>query len=1304
MRKRAQRKSKHLEETRHIIQKKTLVIEKKPKISKNWWIAVSLIAIFFLVLLFNSYFNINSGIPFNSEGEGFSKYYLSGPDPYYNMRIIDETLYGENAGHYQFFSEKDPLLNYPISTAGGRAPLFNMVAISFGRFLTPFMDEIDAVGYSMQFVPALFGALLIFPVYFIGKILFNSKAGLIGALLIVIIPIHLGSGHGSAYTLFDHDSFNLLLFFLVFLFLIKSIKEKNSTKSIFYAILAGIPLAGLSMTWVEAQFLYVVIAAYAFIQIFIDIFTSKMDKRTFLTPLITLLSGYLISLPVLIDRVGGFRADIPLFLCIGVAIFGAAYYIFDKKKIPWTLSLPTIFCVGGIGLTILYFIDEISAYLPIFSRLSKLSDILYGAGIYGNKVAETIAEANVYNISRNVMSFGPTLYWLSWIGFILVAYYYYKDKQRREYLFIIILFLIDIWLTGTAGRFVNDMVPLVAILGGWVIWIIVDKIDYKQMIRNIKSAGGGIHGLRRGTKLIHIFGILFISMLVIFPNAYLAFDAAVPFTEKEEVFHHKINDDVWLNLSYGAYGMSVGKELYWTEAYDWLNKQDTNIVNPTERPAYISWWDYGFYEVALGKHPTVADNFQDGIPTAANFHTATSEKEAVSIWIVRLLEGSRQSDGTFPEKVTDELEKYMGKNDSENITQWIKDPIKSPSYNTPIGEEYDEELSKKYPAGQQWPMNAVYHDITELLVDKLTDDKITWLYLDLQEITGYSIRYYGIEGYDRDIFDIFGFLADKSLYLPAIRDIEYLPLAAESLNYNPEDDFVRTNCEGYYINPDGTQGADSNWYAGEIIEMPGSEKEDIVIINLNKERKDAYFDTIFYKTYIGVYEGQLGSRTEPDYHLPCINMKHFCAEFISKYPSPYANGKSAVIIAKYYAGAYINGSVTFDGKPLQVQAAIQKNVTIPIYGIYGMNLPIDHDKIDVTDGQFNLIAPAGNITLQIRRYPNFGENMVILKNVTLSVSDEESMRKAGTEYERVLNITIDPANVSGYVYDDKDGVEGYNSSVDEPLEDITLTLHEILEDGNVLLEGVTLFTDEKGYYSHSDLMPGLYIVRAENVDGFIIYEELAKINPGDVTFDISKSKLSRIEGTVSHEGKKMSDVDVDLTYKKYKVDGTTIDEEIDVGNTQTNEEGFYSFSSLHSGQYSLSTIKLNATTMYPDYEKKEDFVLSEDETKFFNISIEYSSITVSGETESQTATIGNVTINFSKDKSIEDNTAVTNQATSELDDGSYIIKLIPGSYNITASKTTKENNQDVTYRYEGKIILSIGQGIKYLDIIMTKEE
>ena len=165
-----------------------------------------------MVLFLNTYFNLTSDIALNEDASDLEdKFYLAGPDPYYNMRLVEETL---KNGQYPFLGgahgELDPLLDYPTGGTGGRPPLFNMITIGLGKFISVFIDETDALGYAMQFLPALYGALLVIPVYFIGSMLYNKKAGIIAAWLIPLIPIHLSSGHGSSFSLYDHDSFVLL--------------------------------------------------------------------------------------------------------------------------------------------------------------------------------------------------------------------------------------------------------------------------------------------------------------------------------------------------------------------------------------------------------------------------------------------------------------------------------------------------------------------------------------------------------------------------------------------------------------------------------------------------------------------------------------------------------------------------------------------------------------------------------------------------------------------------------------------------------------------------------------------------------------------------------------------------------------------------------------------------------------------------------------------------------------------------------------------------------------------------------------
>jgi asparagine N-glycosylation enzyme membrane subunit Stt3 len=1280
MRKRAQRKTKPVASEPTAMPRKTKLVPTLTQKKSNWWIALSLVGIFMLVLLLNSYFNISSHDAFNPEGEGFQKYYLSGPDPYYNMRLIDQTLYGANPGHYPFYSVKDPLLNYPDGSTGTRAPLLNMMAISFSHLFMPFMDEVDALGLSMQFVPALFGALLIFPVYAIGATLFGRKQGLLAALFIAIIPIHLGSGHGSAFTLFDHDSFNLFLYFMTFFFFLKSIKEKDRTLSMLYAVLGGIPLAALSMVWVEARYLYAIIAVYAIVQMIVDIFTSKTNSKSVVSPLLLLFTGYFVSLPVIAAKPEGLTVSLELFLCLAVLIFGALYYVFSRRKLPWTLSLPMVFFSAIAVLILLFFINDIASVIPAFGSLRKIAEVLYGTGIYGSKVSMTIAEANTYELSRTIMSFGPALYWLAWGGFLFIAYAFYKQVQRREYLFILVIFIIQVWLTGVAGRFLNDLVPWIALLGGWMLWFVISKINYGQMVKSIRSAGGGLHGLRRGIKFLHIVGILFIGFLVIFPNAYLSFDAAVPVTEKEEFFG---------DLPNGAYGASFVKEAYWVDAYSWLKDQDTDIENPTQRPAYISWWDYGFYEVAIGGHPTVADNFQDGIPCAANFHTSTSENEAVAVWIVRLLDAEQRQKETFSEGSLHALDRVLGTNDTENITGWITTKTSSPSYNAPIAPEYDPELSQLYRVGQQWSENAVYHDVVKVLTEKLNDDQITQLYRDLQETTGFTIRYYGVEGYDKQIFDIFGFLADKSLLL-----------VAQSGNSNPEDEFVQV----VYV----TQNQKEYTFE-ELQTLSDAQLRADPPVSTKKVYKDAYFNTMFYRTYIGLTDNQSGVKTEPNYQIPCWRMKHFYAEYISPISKfAYYSGKSAVVIAKYYAGAFVNGTVTFLGEPMQAEVVVQKNISH-----YAQLIPVDHD-INDTDagGNFSVIVPAGEAILQLRRYPELGANAFVMKNVSFTsntsadlapITDQEAMRQGGN-YNRFLNITIEPATIKGYVYLDTNHDNFYNVSEDEPLEGVSIYLREVTkvdtENPQNMQHGVTRSqeTNKDGLFDEKDLPPGLYELYVQ-MDNLYINATTLKLYSGNTTYNIPKPQPATLTGTVYYDsnfngqynsGEEIADATVDLLH------GTT-----KLQSTVTASDGTYSFTDLIPG--TINGLQLNEYTVkaskLPDYQSEDTVYPKENTTTSLNISLSLAPVTVSGSTTVDDKPVAGIVIDFEPDESVVNNTAEAGTATSD-NTGLYEVELTPGTYNVTVEMTDESTP---TYTFKGTLLLSVGQIEATYNIAVTKE-
>jgi len=1245
------------------------------KMRKNWWVGFCLIVIFFLVLFMNSYFNITSNVNVNPDGTSLgSKFLLSGPDPYYNIRLVNTTV---ATGKFPYYATDDPLLAYPYGHSGGRPPLLSMSAIGFSYLLRPFMSEMDAVGYAMAFVPALFGALLIFPVYFIGKSLFGRKEGLLAALLIALIPIEVSSGHGSAFALFDHDSLNLLLFFVTFLFMILSIKEKDRVRSLLYALLGGVSLAALSMVWVDAMFLYTIIVIYVVIQLIFDIFLKKIEEQFVLNMFVLLITGVLVSLPVTAAR--GSVISLPMYLAFGVLLFGGLCIVIKRRQIPWIISIPSIAIIAGVGLVTLYVIYHMSSAPAILGPIQNLAGYIpfIGLGIYGGQVSLTIAEAGTYSMSRTVMSFGPAVYWLGWAGFILLIYLYYKQKWRKDYLFMLTLFIVDSYLLTTAGRFLNDMVPVIAILAGWIIWFLISKIDYKQMARNIRNAGGGFRGLRKGIRVYHILGILFVAFLVFIPNGFLTLDAAVPSAATHNGTSNLKYDFFGKNFS-SAFGSSSFKEQYWTSAFSWLNSQDTDIKDPVKRPAFISWWDYGFYEVAVGGHPTVADNFQDGIPTAANFHIAKSEKEGIAVWIIHLLEGNaRANKGTIAPNVAALLQRYLGSNNSTSVIQWIEHPNTSPSYHAPIGIQYDLELSHILYVGSQHPENAYYHDITSLLNTTLTDEQITWLYHNVQKETGYSIRYYGVEGYDEQIFNIFAFLADSSNVLTALR-------TAGKQFHDPEDDYIQIKYTGYTVNTDGTQGANGTWTAQELNDMPASTRGRIAITSYATSYKADYFKTMFYMTYLGTpaQQDSEGNYQMPSQQIPCYNMKHFVPVYVSPYPY-YSYQKSAVVIAKYYEGAFFNGTIKIDNQPLQY-----------VYTVLIDQFGISHDATFTDEnGSFNLIAPGGNMTLLLSY-----ANEVLLKNIHFNsttnslyapITDAEAMRMAGSNYSRFFNLSVNYSTLQGFVYSDTNKNGAYDPANDTAVPDVTIQLTDQYFGRPI----APTTTDAQGHYRLQNLYPSKYNVTAIDKDGFTLSDQAVPMRPDQNYLNISVPKPAALKGTVYHDlndnkqydaGEEASGVQVRLLYTKF--DKTVMK----VTTVTTGANGTYSFSNLVPGGYTVNASQPNSTTGNSDYLTAQAVTLTANTTTTSNIALTYAPVYVRGRTIRDTTNVSGISVSFAADLSVKNNTAGKNALTATSDkNGSYVVKLTPGSYNVTVSK---KQGQTVIYSFEGKLKLFVGEG------------
>ena len=1137
-----------------------------------------LVGIAFLMVLFlNTYFNLTSNVAINEEAKELEdKFYLAGPDPYYNMRLLTKTL---ETGRFPYMGGKhgglDPLLNYPLEGSGGRPPLFTMVTIGVGKFLSIFMPETDAMGYAMQILPAIYGALLVVPVYFIGRMIFNRKAGIIAAFIVALIPIHLSSGHGSAYSLYDHDSFILLLVTTSIMFLMMSLREKNSVKSMAFACLSGVFVASITMTWVSSHYIYALIGFYGIVQMLIDIITQRINVKVVRTVLLSLFTGYFLSFPVLWVKFG-FSPTLQLFIPVIVAVFSIIYLWIGKKNIPWVISLPSIFAVAIVFLIFFYLIKGTTN--PYLMPLEKISEIIFGKGIYGKKVSLTIAEASTFDFSRTVMSFGPALYWLGWLGFFLLIYRYYKKGLPKEYMTLIIWFLVESWLVSVAGRFLNDLVPLMAILGGGILWFAINKINFASMIKTIKSVGGGLYGFKKGVKIRHIAGAFLIAFFVILPNGWLAFDASLP-----EGFKGKFKSD-----KLGAFGLGLHTEKYWADAFKWLRHQTHNLSN---KPGFIAWWDYGFYCVAMAENPTVADNFQEGIPPAANFHTSESEQEAVAVLIVRLLEGDYKKNGMLSIEARQIIAKYLGKDKAPGFIKIIEEPEKyeNTSVGKIIGEEYG---GSKYRVR---PENARYHDAVKMITE-LDDENITMFYREVQNITGKSIRYYGVEGYDVNIFSVFTFLADKGIY-----------------GYEkPEDDYFKL----MYVSQKTGEKFTVDEYEDLIESMPSDRLREIYgEFTTYVQRKDKFYDSMVYRVYLGetlsksLFENATkyrywmllpfwtDNRTDPlgkgNYlYNPTVNLKHFVIKYLSpinKNQSLYFHraslcyGMPAVVIAKYYEGAVIEGTLQSDGEPIEniwviVRDDFKQTLQLE-YGDRWLNRTIEkipHDRV-LTDenGHFKVIAPAGNITLA------FYSGNVLLKEITFNktgkfapISEEEATRVK--HWKRDIGIiNIEKGGIKGIVFWDKDRDGKYNASVDEPLK------------ATVQIGDKKITTGANGKFEVKKLLPKSYLLTVSK-NGYDTKRMSVVIRPNETIWYNVSLTPSRVEikGKVWYDANKNGKLDENETMPNVPINFEVInalDKNARNVSTSSDENGNYSMR-LYPSKYRMvvnyTTTEDNKTVRY----------------------------------------------------------------------------------------------------------------------------
>ena len=669
-----------------------------------WWdvnsYAVMVTLAFLIALIVRTAWNVIPAM--NANGTGLWDM-TGGSDPWYMKRVVDYVI--AERSHLIFDHDRA----YPSGGINPRPPLFSW-SLALGGLALSWILEIpadQAVWWSMSALPAVYGALIVLPIAGIASRAHSRRAGIIAAWLIALMPGHMGR---STFAMSDHDSFAMLFLAIAFYYWIRAIGHidhnkifKSTSTNPLYIIagmretwkrnpslmanasMAGIAFSIMALGW--KGFVYgpgILFLAYSF-QVAINIFKGRDSLQFTSAALQMMLVAILIPTPFyawpgmnLLFAPSGMQ---PMFYIIGFT-FAMGWVSSSFRDKPWLLVV-----LGGSAL-----FGSILALLYILQVRDLFNgwDILFTGGFYfsKNKIFGTIGEAQAPERGVLFASYGPIVALIA-IGCAFLLLWRGSRKNKSDLTLLGLWTIIATYMAWSAGRFIINATPVIAVVGAIGISMLWGAASLPAFTKVWRNSGIGtprtrFKSLWPATKARPgVPAMVMVLLLITSQHATYGIDAGIPrgdqsaneidqsiydivpdilrqdllglFSVMNSDTYDQSDSGLWYMGTFGPSFNSQG----WNEAYDWLSQQDSETPF-SDRPAFVSWWDYGFQALASGQHPTVADNFQSGIPNSGAMLLSGGQEDTLSLFITTLAMGDKSiNNGKLGESFLSVLEGHM---------------------------------------------------------------------------------------------------------------------------------------------------------------------------------------------------------------------------------------------------------------------------------------------------------------------------------------------------------------------------------------------------------------------------------------------------------------------------------------------------------------------------------------------------------------------------------------------------------------------------------------------------------------------
>jgi len=627
--------------------------------------------IFFFSVFLSTFFVISPAVKADYAVSG-------GSDAYYNMRIVQYIL----STHHQLLF--DPGLNYPVGLENPRPPFFMWLSVMLGYAFSPFLGGVYASTMTMFLEStAIGGALIVFPTYFLGKEIFDRRVGIIAALLVAMSPLTLMKSIATI-GLFDiYTALFGVLFIYYFLRAVNTFKYDGQVSSlsdiltsirvnplsVTYSLLAAVSLAASMLTWVGTISLILILVGAAVVQLVIFALKRKSALPVFVSNLFFGF-GFLIAFPwYYVANFVPVRFDYPLILWAALLIVSLYFLILEKR--PWILSVGAFVLIGIGAVLLLYKVDRNLIY-----------SILSGQHYFiKNKIYDTIAEAQSLPLGEDILEFGAVQFFASFIGLAYLIYRWVRTGTFSMTLAVLYFGGIII-ISMIASKFLYFGAVAASVLTAYILVKSFELLKFKETME--KAKGRSLRAaLRKEIKFSHYVAILIVVFLLVVPTTFYAVDSAIPYNNKTiyDSQLYNVTPSFMRPANYsssslyylGAFGAELATPNQPINKFEsWFANQDAQLP-PNQRPAFMSWWDYGFQTIEQGQHPVMADNFQDGIYPAAQILLAQNESQIIGVMIARMI-SNYSSSSLNSSGIYSILVQYLGSQGASTIINYLTDP------------------------------------------------------------------------------------------------------------------------------------------------------------------------------------------------------------------------------------------------------------------------------------------------------------------------------------------------------------------------------------------------------------------------------------------------------------------------------------------------------------------------------------------------------------------------------------------------------------------------------------------------------